>query len=145
MFQRLAVLAIGSWAALALNACVGEGSVHFRGTVLAGDVAKHELRDSPNPDGLPPIEGVNVYLRFAKDGFYANCEVDPAAKPKTTSNSQGSFDTDVIGFGIGLDDPRFQLCFQKEQFSSYEIVITRGNNPAETNGTKFFDVVLVPQ
>lgn len=124
-----------------LSGC-GEGAVQFRGTVTAGDVAGHHFDEAANPDGRPPIEGVEVFARMRGE-FFENCNVDAGAKPRAVSDAQGVYDTDVIGFGPDSDALTWQICFRKAGFSSYEVRINVGENAYETNGTRFMNVVMV--
>jgi hypothetical protein len=88
MHHRWITFMIGFWLGTPSLGCA-EAGVGFQGTVLAGDAAGHQLRDSPNPDELPPVEGAEVFFRFEKHGFYENCQVDSAATPSVVLHQTG--------------------------------------------------------
>jgi hypothetical protein len=130
-------------AATGAGCLVGEGSVAYKGTVTAADVAGHSFDAQPNPAGRSPILGAKVELAVATGK--KECSEMRAPTPGATTDATGTFGTRRQYAGFIFSNYWVSICFRRPGFEPYVYhALVCKECPEPMGAEKFMNVYLRP-
>lgn len=136
-WQKIGVLV----ASLAITACVGEGYVRYRGTVVEGPASGHSFDDSPKLDAGQPIDGARVNLTFQHSSS-KRCSELRSQGVYAITNAEGRFDV-AMSYGTVIPNIRnvyVFLCVSAPGYAHYKYRTVRGETDDPRHGEKYLNI-----